>query len=132
MTTFVLLRIEDDDEAQRLLDDMQEYPGEPLLTPSQENTVHATLDTAPSGKAKCSCNRGPDTYGPEQDCPEHGDVRVYAMWLDQASDAYNEAAVALNRVEALHRQVWPATRNVCADDSQPWPCRTIRAMAVQP
>lgn len=43
MTTFVLLRIEDDDEAQRLLDDMQEYPGSPLLTPVQENTVHATL-----------------------------------------------------------------------------------------
>jgi len=46
MTTFVLLRIEDDDEARELIEDMREYPGEPLLTPVQENTVCATVESA--------------------------------------------------------------------------------------
>jgi hypothetical protein len=43
MTKFVLLRIENDDEALDLLGDMAEYPDDPLLTPVQENTVHATV-----------------------------------------------------------------------------------------
>jgi len=59
------------------------------------------LRIAPRGKAKCSCDFSPSGDGPEQDCPEHGDVRWYAAWLEQASDAYNEAAAAIHRVEAL-------------------------------
>jgi len=44
MSTFVLLRIENDDEALTFLADMREYPGDPLLTPRQENTVMATVE----------------------------------------------------------------------------------------
>jgi len=43
MTTFVLLRVEDDDEARTLIDDMAEYSDSPLLTPTQEHTVYATV-----------------------------------------------------------------------------------------
>ena len=45
MSTFVLLRIENDDEALTFLADMREYPGDPLLTPCQENTVVATVES---------------------------------------------------------------------------------------
>jgi hypothetical protein len=45
MSTFVLLRIENDTEALTFLDDMREYPGDPLLTPRQENTVVATVES---------------------------------------------------------------------------------------
>jgi hypothetical protein len=45
MSTFVLLRIENDDEALTFLADMREYPGDPLLTPRQENTVVATVES---------------------------------------------------------------------------------------
>jgi len=40
---FVLLRIEDDTEAERLVQDMFDYPDSPLLTPTLENTVYATV-----------------------------------------------------------------------------------------
>lgn len=43
MTTHVLLRIEDDDEAKRLVEDSLEFLQKPLLTPVLENTVHATI-----------------------------------------------------------------------------------------
>lgn len=43
MAKFVLLRIENDQEAQRLIEDMTAYPNNPLLTPSQENQCHATI-----------------------------------------------------------------------------------------
>lgn len=44
MTTFILLRIEDDTEAQELIEDTADYPGDPLLTPTQEHTVYATIE----------------------------------------------------------------------------------------
>lgn len=45
MTTYVLLRIDDDTEAQDLIEDMREWPAPEyaLLTPCQENDVHAVL-----------------------------------------------------------------------------------------
>lgn len=39
MSRYVLLRIEDDTEADWLLEDITRYPHQPLLTPSQENPV---------------------------------------------------------------------------------------------
>ena len=45
MTTLVMLRIESDEEALSLVEDMAEYPGDPLLTPGVENTVYATAIT---------------------------------------------------------------------------------------
>ena len=43
MTTFVLLQITDDAEAQALIQDIREYgQNSPLLTPVQENTVFVT------------------------------------------------------------------------------------------
>lgn len=43
MTTYVLLRIGNDDEAASLVRDMNEWPDSELLTPCQENRVHATV-----------------------------------------------------------------------------------------
>ncbi len=43
MARYVLLRIEDDDEADDLLRDMARYPQSDLLTPCLENTVHAEV-----------------------------------------------------------------------------------------
>lgn len=40
---YVLLRIEDDVEAERLVEDMADYADCPILTPCQENMVYATL-----------------------------------------------------------------------------------------
>jgi len=43
---------------------------------------------------RCSCDESdPDTSGPAEDCPEHGDVRVYAKWLNDACIAYDEREV---------------------------------------
>jgi hypothetical protein len=44
MTTFVVLRIDDEDEAATLLEDMQDYPEYPLLTPVQEHTIYARVE----------------------------------------------------------------------------------------
>ncbi len=44
MTRYVLLRIGNDEQAETLIRDMAEYPESDLLTPSQENFVHATID----------------------------------------------------------------------------------------
>jgi len=49
MTTWVLLSIEDDAEARRLIEDMAEYPDHPLLSPIQENTVSAVVVTTLGG-----------------------------------------------------------------------------------
>ena len=50
--------------------------------------------SAVGASCKCSCDEcDPDTSGPSEDCPEHGDVRVYAKWLDQACIAYDEREV---------------------------------------
>lgn len=43
MARYVLLRIEDEAEADDLIRDMIEYPHAPLLTPVQENIVLARL-----------------------------------------------------------------------------------------
>jgi hypothetical protein len=40
---YVLLAVASDMEAQRLIEDVTEHPGEPLRTPRWGNTVHATL-----------------------------------------------------------------------------------------
>lgn len=41
---YVLLRIEDDEEARQLLDDMSRFSGAPLRTPGGENEVYATVE----------------------------------------------------------------------------------------
>lgn len=43
MTTYVLLEIDDDTEAVRLVEDAANYPDNPILTPCQENTVSAKI-----------------------------------------------------------------------------------------
>ncbi len=43
MSRYVLLRIADDAEADDLLRDMAMWPASDLLTPCQENTVHAEV-----------------------------------------------------------------------------------------
>jgi hypothetical protein len=43
MARYVLLRIEDDDEADTLLRDLAVAPNSPLLTPRYENPVHVEL-----------------------------------------------------------------------------------------
>jgi hypothetical protein len=40
---YVLLAVASGMEAQRLIEDVTEHPGEPLRTPRWGNTVHATL-----------------------------------------------------------------------------------------
>jgi hypothetical protein len=40
---YVLLAVASDIEAQRLIEDVTEHPGEPLRTPRWGNAVHATL-----------------------------------------------------------------------------------------
>lgn len=50
MARYILLRIEDDREADDLLRDIALYPHSPLLTPTQENTVSVEIvpDVDPS------------------------------------------------------------------------------------
>lgn len=44
MAMYVLLRFENDDQALTLIEDMQEYSDADILTPTQENNVHATVE----------------------------------------------------------------------------------------
>src|SRR5438105_13637943 len=46
MSKYVLLRIDDDAEADRLVEDAAEYPDSPVLTPCLENTVMASVVAA--------------------------------------------------------------------------------------
>ena len=52
MARYVLLRIEDDAEADLLLEDIALYPHQPLLTPSQEHPVMVEVvpDVDPSDR----------------------------------------------------------------------------------
>lgn len=43
MATYILLRIEDDSEADDLLCDVVTFPHSPLLTPTLQHTVHAEI-----------------------------------------------------------------------------------------
>lgn len=43
MATYILLRIEDDAEADDLLCDVVTFPHSPLLTPTLQHTVHAEI-----------------------------------------------------------------------------------------
>ena len=40
---YVVLEVASDVEAERLIEDLTQYPGEPLRTPRWGNAVHATL-----------------------------------------------------------------------------------------
>jgi hypothetical protein len=53
MARYVLIRIESDVEADRLIEDARDYPDNPILTPSQENDVHATVVNHWSADADC-------------------------------------------------------------------------------
>lgn len=44
MARYILLRIPDDQQAELLIQDMADYPEADLLTPSQENSVHAKIE----------------------------------------------------------------------------------------
>jgi hypothetical protein len=65
---YVLIAIENDVEAQRLIEDSAEYPGHALLTPSQENDVHFRIVSVLSGRPgaphdgciRCGCIVGHD------------------------------------------------------------------------
>lgn len=43
MAKYLLLRVDDDSQADDLLRDLNRYPNQPLLTPVQENTVRVEL-----------------------------------------------------------------------------------------
>jgi hypothetical protein len=49
-----------------------------------EETIPSYLRLTPSSEGQCSCDHSPESGGPEQDCPEHGDVRWYSHWLTEA------------------------------------------------
>ena len=40
---YVVLEVDSDIEAQRLVEDLTDYPGQPLRTPHWGNAVHATV-----------------------------------------------------------------------------------------
>lgn len=46
---YVVLAVASDAEAERLIEDLTLYPGEPLRTPRWGNAVHATLTADPTG-----------------------------------------------------------------------------------
>jgi hypothetical protein len=46
---YVVLSVTSDAEAERLIQDLTEHPGEPLRTPHWSNAVHATLASAAPG-----------------------------------------------------------------------------------
>lgn len=48
---YVVLSVASDAEAERLVQDLTEHPGEPLRTPHWSNAVHATLELPPTGTA---------------------------------------------------------------------------------
>jgi hypothetical protein len=45
---YVLLAVASDAEADRLIEDLTEHPGQPLRTPRWGNAVHATLTAVPT------------------------------------------------------------------------------------
>jgi hypothetical protein len=45
---YVVLAVASDAEAERLIEDLTQYPGEPLRTPRWGNAVHATLTADPA------------------------------------------------------------------------------------
>lgn len=48
---YVVLAVASDAEAERLIEDLTQYPGEPLRTPRWGNAVHATLTAEPAVRA---------------------------------------------------------------------------------
>lgn len=59
---YILLRIEDDDDARLLVEEAAEYPDSPLLTPWSEHEVYARIVTVltgrpagPDGCIRCGC-----------------------------------------------------------------------------
>ena len=44
---YVMLTVASDAEAERLVEDLIQHPGEPLRTPRWGNAVHATLNPGP-------------------------------------------------------------------------------------
>lgn len=44
---YVVLAVDSDIEAERLIEDLTEHPGEPLRTPHWGNAVYATVVTTP-------------------------------------------------------------------------------------
>jgi hypothetical protein len=48
---YIVLGVASDAEAQRLIDDMTENPGQPLRSPRWSNAVHAELATMPAPRA---------------------------------------------------------------------------------
>jgi len=77
---------------------------EPLAKVADLLAEHASCVKVAAGPAlppvgpasSCSCNMNPATStGPEQDCPAHGDVQLYAHWLEQASAALAVVAEAV-------------------------------------
>lgn len=48
---YVVLAVASDVEADRLMQDLAENPGQPLRSPRWGNAVHATLATAPSPRS---------------------------------------------------------------------------------
>jgi hypothetical protein len=60
----IVLRISDPHEAQRLLDDTASHPGQPLLTPGQENAVHFEVCRDASTRPACpSCGHHLSEHG---------------------------------------------------------------------
>jgi len=45
---YVVLAVASDAEAERLIEDLTQHPGEPLRTPRWGNAVHATLTADPT------------------------------------------------------------------------------------
>lgn len=56
MTVFVLLRVENDDEARTLVEDMAAWPGA-LLTPVQRHMVYATVESTDRVTPEHECDR---------------------------------------------------------------------------
>ena len=72
------------------------------LSPGEEPCCGGGVHKVNQGDAfRCSCDESdPDTSGPAEDCPEHGDVRVYAKWLNDACIAYDEREVEFKQLLA--------------------------------
>ncbi len=61
---YVMLAVASDLEAERLIQDLAENPGAPLLTPRWANAVHATLVTEPLAGADTVLAVAPASSGP--------------------------------------------------------------------
>lgn len=110
MTTLTERHEADQDDSDRYV-----LTSAPCMPCQRKRTAELTAEIwasshAPSGKAKCSCGspRDPNCDGPEQDCPEHGDVRWYSSWLAQACEEIErmratiaERDATIERVRAL-------------------------------